>query len=1175
MRGRAAGMVVLACTGIVLAAALSLAANAATGQDRWPGPLDWLRRYPWPAVGLLLALSVVAIAVMTWRQERPSAGRDDPPPPEPAAVPEWFVARAETRQAVEAVLRDNGSVGITTSLWGAGGFGKTTLATAVCAHRRVRRRFSGRIYTVTIGRDVRGRAAVAAKVAEVTRFITGDTTEFDDPDLAGAHLGRLLNQRPQRMLLVLDDVWEDEQLAPFLHGGRHCARLITTRHPALLPANASRIPVDEMSPDQARALLTWELPPMPAGLLQDLLRTTGRWALLLRLTNRLIAEQTATGADPADAARQALQQLRTQGPTAVDDPSRPWNLDDPRERSRAVRATVEAATTMLPAGGAQRFAELAVFAEDEAVPISLVALLWQATGALTEPQTRSLCRDMERLSLLTLTPDHGGRIGLHDVIRDYLRGDLGDAALAARHGSLVEAVAATLDAAAPRMPSPGHPGPERAWWDLQDGYMQDHLIEHLVAAGRTTQAEAVASDLRWIEARLAQRGPTAPWSDLTHVNTLLTRLLARPLAQAAHLLTPTNPAHARNHVLYSRLQPHRYWRDQVAARTHTTSPRPLLVNRWAPPDIPDPALQRTITGHTDSVETMAVCPDGTWLATGCRDGTVRVWEVASGTCTRTLPDDAGPADSIAISPDGTWLATGYPDGRVSVWEVASGTCTRTFPDSAGRAWTVAISPDGAWLAAGYPDGTVRVWDVARATHARTLFEDIDSVVSLTFSPDGAQLVAVDDYGTACVWDVASGVTRNLNLNGHNDHVLSVAFSADGTWLTTGCEAGVARVWDIATGTLTLTLTGHAEPVYSVAVSPDGTWLATGSRDGAVRIWDTVTGDCTRTLTGHTSPVTTVAISPDATWLASGSSDRTVRIWDQISGAPPVHPLSRAGEVWSLAISPDNAWLATGSRDGAVRVWDIATGTCTRTLTRHTDPVTTMAISPDGTWLATGSNDCTTHLWDVAAGARIRTLARRTNPVTAVTVSPDGTWLATGSNDGIVRLWDAATGTCTRTLTGHASPARLSVAISPDGTWLATTSSDSTVRIWDVATGTGTLTLAGHTDRVRSLAISPDGTRIATGSGDSTVRVWDTATGTCVLTLAGHTDRVLSVAISPDGAWLATTSNDCTVRVWDMTTGSTVTLVRTEHAMVASAWGPDSRSLATGGSRGVFLFELLA
>ncbi|MFE0255131.1 NB-ARC domain-containing protein [Streptomyces sp. NPDC059010] len=159
---------------------------------------------------------------------------------------------------------------------GAGGFGKTTLATAVCADRSVRRRFRQRVYPVTIGRDVRGRAAVAAKVAEVTRFITGDTAEFDDPDLAGAHLGRLLDARP-RTLLLLDDGWESEQLTPFLHGGRHCVRLVTTRNPDLLAPGTwhlapgtwhlapgtHRIQVDEMSPLQARAVLTWDLPPLP------------------------------------------------------------------------------------------------------------------------------------------------------------------------------------------------------------------------------------------------------------------------------------------------------------------------------------------------------------------------------------------------------------------------------------------------------------------------------------------------------------------------------------------------------------------------------------------------------------------------------------------------------------------------------------------------------------------------------------------------------------------------------------------------------------------------------------------------------------------------------------------------------------------------------------------------
>ena len=96
---------------------------------------------------------------------------------------------------------------ITTGVHGAGGFGKTVVADLVRANRRVRRRFGGRVYEVTIGRDVRGRAAIAAKVAQATRFITRDVTAFDDPETAGAHLGRLLEARP-RTLLVLDDVWE-------------------------------------------------------------------------------------------------------------------------------------------------------------------------------------------------------------------------------------------------------------------------------------------------------------------------------------------------------------------------------------------------------------------------------------------------------------------------------------------------------------------------------------------------------------------------------------------------------------------------------------------------------------------------------------------------------------------------------------------------------------------------------------------------------------------------------------------------------------------------------------------------------------------------------------------------------------------------------------------------------
>jgi hypothetical protein len=60
-------------------------------------------------------------------------------------------------------------------------------------------------------------------------------------------MGRLLDQRP-RTLLVLDDVWESEQLEPFLVGGSACVRLVTTRIPAVLLPDAKRVQVDEVGP---------------------------------------------------------------------------------------------------------------------------------------------------------------------------------------------------------------------------------------------------------------------------------------------------------------------------------------------------------------------------------------------------------------------------------------------------------------------------------------------------------------------------------------------------------------------------------------------------------------------------------------------------------------------------------------------------------------------------------------------------------------------------------------------------------------------------------------------------------------------------------------------------------------------------------------------------------------
>jgi len=117
-----------------------------------------------------------------------------PLPPE-LEVPDWVVGRPVELAAVVRALVAGGArtVGITTSLYGAGGFGKTTLARMVCADKQVRQRFGNRVYLVTVGRDVRGAAAVAAKVNDVIKLVAGEDATFTDPRLAGVRLGSLLD----------------------------------------------------------------------------------------------------------------------------------------------------------------------------------------------------------------------------------------------------------------------------------------------------------------------------------------------------------------------------------------------------------------------------------------------------------------------------------------------------------------------------------------------------------------------------------------------------------------------------------------------------------------------------------------------------------------------------------------------------------------------------------------------------------------------------------------------------------------------------------------------------------------------------------------------------------------------------------------------------------------------
>jgi WD40 repeat protein len=569
-----------------------------------------------------------------------------------------------------------------------------------------------------------------------------------------------------------------------------------------------------------------------------------------------------------------------------------------------------------------------------------------------------------------------------------------------------------------------------------------------------------------------------------------------------------------------------------------------------------------LKGHRDFVTSIAFSPDGKLLASGAADSAIRLWDVASGKQIERLAGHNSAPASLAFSPDGKTLASGSFDKTVRLWDVAAGEESARLSGHDGGVVNLAFSPDGKTLASGSEDKTLRLWEVATGQEIARLEGRGGSVVSLSaaFSPDGKTLASGLNDNTLQLWDIASG-RETARLEGHEGPVISVAFSPDGKTLGSGSGDMSVRLWDAGSGKPLGRLEEHGDPVESVVFSPDGKTLASGSKNEAV-LWNVDTGMPTARMEEHGGSVDSVAFSPDGKTLASGSKDEAV-LWDVASGQPAARLKGHEADVTSVAFSPDGKTLVSGSWDKTLRLWDIATGQPKARLEGHQAVVLSVAFGPGGQWLASGSADNSVRLWNAATGRLAAQLEGHTAAVASVAFSPDGRLLASGALDKTVRLWDAATGQPLARFEGHGYGVE-SVAFSPDSRRLASGSEDKTVRLWEVATGQPAAILEGHAYGVESVAFSPDGKLLASGSEDHSVRLWNAATGKPVARLEGHENDVPSVAFSPDGKLLASGSKDETVRLWEIPIGTPVTrLAGHANAVESVAFSPDGKTLASG------------
>jgi hypothetical protein len=628
---------------------------------------------------------------------------------------------------VAAVTRPGADmVGMTTALWGAGGFGKTTMARLMVHRQEVREQFPDGVVWVTVGENAVG-PELAEKLTNVVGLLRGARPGLTDPLAAGAELGRALGDR--RILLVVDDVWTRAQVEPFLIGGPVAVRLFTTRVRGVLPRSIEPVQVDEMDRGEAAQLLTAGVGVVSGGVVEGLLAATGRWPVLLALVNGAVRADLNAGRQVDESMREILHELRTTGPTALD-------ITDADERHTAVARTIGVSLARLTAQQQARYLELAVFGEDVAIPGPVLARYWNATGGWSTFQTRRYCQRLAELALVSDYRHDPDQVALHDVIRAYLR--------ERTHHQRRELNRALIDAHRSLVPNDGGTS---AWWQLpaEQTYLWSWLPTHLLDAGLERELRACLHHPGWLVEKLDHMGPAGLEADLALSDDPLARALGIAVRQNAHLLRPLQPTGSLGATFASRLSgdgPTKAFADQLVGGLTT----PHLRAITALPDLSHPALSRALTGHTRGVTALAVAPDGSWLASTDDNGEVRIWDSATGTARHTLTSDTRGVAALAVAPDGSWLASAGHCGEVRIWDPVTGAARHTLTGGTGWVRALVVAPDGSWLASAGDDGKVRTWDPVTGAARHTLTGGIGWVRALVVAPDGSWLASAGDDG---------------------------------------------------------------------------------------------------------------------------------------------------------------------------------------------------------------------------------------------------------------------------------------------------------------------------------------------------------------------------------------------------------------------------------------------
>lgn len=528
--------------------------------------------------------------------------------------------------------------------------------------------------------------------------------------------------------------------------------------------------------------------------------------------------------------------------------------------------------------------------------------------------------------------------------------------------------------------------------------------------------------------------------------------------------------------------------------------------------------------HDDTVRTVAFDPSAKRLATGAKDGRLRVWELATQTLLYEERVDSEEVRAVQFNHDGSLLGAVSPNGPIRLLATDDWRRIELEPVTPEVGLALDFSPDGTMFAVTRGNRAV-IWSLEDGSVINTVeHSDFTNSVKLAggpniwalkFSPDSSLLVTSSRDRTTRFWRPQTG-EEVLRLT-HRTSVERVVFTADGSQIATA-GYGLAQLWSLPEGEEVLRV--PTDGGNALDLSEDGSLIAAGGNASSVRVMTTANAVRSRTIDLADDAVA-VACRSDRPWIATADDRSNVQIWDTTTGElladsntfkPRRLRFTRMGDliIASLAglfrlsgdgtlrefpldserdIAIHDDYVAARERGGAVLVWPAA---------GDADPLridamaqSAIRFNEDGTLLITQrlvENRATVHVWDARTGREVWQIEVRSAFGNLLAADAGGNTLAVATQRELV-LYDKQTGTTRelnpdskiRALVFSKNGARLSILL------------DDKLETYDVEDLDAPPVRIRHDSSIRYVAFNKERQRIATSTRTS-VTVWDLDTG---------------------------------------------------------------------------------